>query len=184
MNTKLRERFEAKLNKDADGCWLWSACCNRAGYGVFSVGGHARLAHRVAYYLYIGAIPDGFHVCHTCDTPVCVRPDHLWLGTDAENLRDMVVNGRSAKGDKNGTYTHPESRPRGDAHWTHLYPERMNSARGEQHFRAKLSTDDVLAIRAAVGFTQRQLASQHGVSHAQINGILSGKFWAHLLPAV
>lgn len=74
-----------------DACWLWTAAINNQGYGTFSYRRPMRtvsLAHRFSYEFYKGPIPDGLHVCHRCDTPRCVNPDHLFLGNRFDNLRD------------------------------------------------------------------------------------------------
>lgn len=95
----LVQRFQAKV-QTGDGCWLWTGPHNRCGYGLFWLSRGSRresrlvLAHRVAYSLEYGAIPDGFLICHHCDNPGCVRPDHLFLGTSRDNTQDMIRKGR------------------------------------------------------------------------------------------
>lgn len=86
----LRERFEAKIEPcPMTGCWLWSANLTRWGYGTISVNGQKKPAHRVAWLLYKHSIPDGLWVLHSCDVPSCVNPAHLFIGTHADNMRDM-----------------------------------------------------------------------------------------------
>ena len=78
------------------GCWLWIGAYLKSGYG--RVGRRSRRAHRVSYAAFIGQIPDGQVVCHRCDTPACVNPAHLFLGTQEDNLRDMFAKGRNRIG--------------------------------------------------------------------------------------
>ena len=83
------------------GCWLWDKCVDNKGYGLFHFGGRTRRAHRVSYELYKEDIPKGKHVLHKCDTPSCVNPDHLYIGTNDDNVQDKVRKGRSLIGIKN-----------------------------------------------------------------------------------
>lgn len=78
-------------------CWLWTGPVNRGGYGYLSgqgEGGKSVLAHRLSYEVHVGPIPEGLRVLHTCDVPRCCRPEHLWVGSDADNNRDMWLKGR------------------------------------------------------------------------------------------
>lgn len=84
------------------GCWIWMGAETVKGYGSVRFHGSPFRAHRVSYELHFGSIPDGMRVCHTCDTPLCVRPDHLWLGSQLENVRDRESKGRTAVGEING----------------------------------------------------------------------------------
>jgi hypothetical protein len=95
MSMTPEERFWAKVRK-SEGCWEWagSRWGSRRQYGCFNVGGNAASAHRVAWELANGPIPEGKVVCHTCDFGLCVRPDHLFIGTMAMNSSDMVRKGR------------------------------------------------------------------------------------------
>lgn len=87
------ERFTDKVSDSAFGCWEWMSSKTPLGYGQFSIGNFPRYAHRLAYELWRGVIPAGMSVLHTCDNPSCVNPDHLWLGTQADNMRDRRAKG-------------------------------------------------------------------------------------------
>ncbi len=88
----LEERFWSKVDK-TDNCWNWTAAKHQFGYGLFNIGGKILLAHRVVYALAVGPLGN-FCVCHHCDNPGCVRPVHLFLGTQKDNVRDMMEKGR------------------------------------------------------------------------------------------
>lgn len=98
----LEERFMDKVEK-TDGCWLWTAYRNNKGYGVIRVDGRSEIASRIAYLIFKGD-PGDMHVLHTCDggPDGCVRPEHLWLGTHLDSMRDRDQKGRQARGESNG----------------------------------------------------------------------------------
>lgn len=79
------------------GCWLWTAKKWKDGYGYFMKEGKAQAAHRYMYALYKGNFDKNLHVLHTCDNPSCVNPEHLWLGTQKDNMQDMHKKGRGRK---------------------------------------------------------------------------------------
>lgn len=81
------DRFE-RFFKKCNGCWIWNGSLNWAGYGTFRYGSSTTRAHRTSFELYICSIPEELNVLHTCDNPSCVNPEHLWLGTQADNAED------------------------------------------------------------------------------------------------
>jgi hypothetical protein len=181
----LARRFWSKVDKGGD-CWVWTASLDRKGYGQIAITANGskrpRGAHRVAWELTHGPIPSGLCVCHRCDNPRCVRPDHLFLGTVGDNNRDMWRKGR---GNPNG-FT-PSSRalalerlPRGDNHYSRKNPERV--LRGERNGNAILTPDIVRALRQrrASGESLRVLAAEYGVSEPTVSAIATRRLWRHV----
>lgn len=111
------ERFEAKL-RITPGCWLWTGSLATGGYGAFFFNGRLQRAHRVSYQLYVGPIPDGLYILHSCDVPACVNPDHLRPGTAFDNAKDVDARGRKG------------------------------ASRGPDNKNAKFTADQIRAIRA------------------------------------
>jgi hypothetical protein len=135
----------------ATGCWNWTAGKDKNGYGQFSPYRRQNMrAHRASYELHREPIPEGLCVCHRCDNPSCINPDHLFLGTNAENTAD-----RQAKG-------------------------RQRYAIGSACGRAKLTEEEVSVILAAEGVTHRKLADRFGVTQSTISEIRSRKIWTHV----
>lgn len=155
------ERLWSKIDKQGpNDCWNWTAKNQVSGYGKLNVGGRGSgevLAHRAVYEEVHGPIPDaphlhhGFVVMHTCDNRACCNPAHLTLGTQKQNVRDMDAKKRRVA----------------------VVPF------GETHHKAKLTDDDVRAIRASP-LSQYKLAAQYGVSRPMIGFIKRGKNWKHV----
>lgn len=152
---------------DPDGCWHWAGTCDLAGYGRLNVNHRPHMAHRLSWIIHNGSIPDGMNVCHRCDNPPCVNPNHLFLGTQRDNIMDCFRKGRArrAKGADTGWYTHPDS-----------------MARGEANGRSKVTEEVVMAIRTryAAGVGPRQLAREYGIHRETIRMIVARRTWTHL----
>lgn len=156
------QRFWSKVQK-TESCWLWTGYCLRRGhsgrgkgrgpYGCVAIGtrGKNMLAHRLSWVLHFGPIPDGIWVLHHCDNPPCVNPAHLFLGTHADNMADMVRKGRSDR-----------------------------DRRGERNPSSKLTGAKVSEIRGmlAQGLPQRVIATRYAISPAMVSYINTGRYWA------
>lgn len=101
MDAPAIERFWSKVSR-GDGCWEWQGARDKDGYGITHLIAGAQKAHRGSFLLANGAIPAGLFVLHHCDNPACVRPDHLYAGTAADNARDCVSRGRNRRGESHG----------------------------------------------------------------------------------
>lgn len=154
----LAGRFWSKVDRTGD-CWEWKGARNQSGYGWFSVGSRLRRAHRIAYELTVGPVPSGMNVLHSCDNRACVRPEHLRVGTQRDNMADM------------------DSRNR------RFSPFRGQVQAGESNRQARLSEDDVREIRRLreAGGSLRDIAAQYGVSETNVCGIARRRFWAHVV---
>ena len=139
-------------NETDAGCWEWKRSRHKTGYGQLTYRRKLWKAHRAAYAVWVGDIPADMHVCHTCDNPPCINPDHLFLGTNAENHQDKWRKGR------------------------HVYPVLP----GEMSPSAKLSADDVRDIRKALEageISGAGLGRLYGVSKVAISKIKKGETW-------
>lgn len=170
--------FWSKIDKTGDGCWPWKSTIDRDGYGQQGFKKKNLRAHRLAWELTYGPIPEGMQILHRCDVRNCCNvKDHLFLGSDKDNVADMLSKGRQARGathgsrtkpecvprgDRNGIRKHPECLKRGDEHWTRIKPERLARGdksgarlhpeklkRGADNNKTKLTPEKVIAIRLA-----------------------------------
>ena len=133
-----------------DACWEWQAS-RLQGYGVFNLRRKGERAHRVAWELTHGPIPEGLSVCHRCDNPPCVNPAHLFLGTQADNIADRHRKGRS------------------------------RGVPGERHHKAKLTEADVLSIRQLYPYCSiSEISREFGVRRATVYAIVHRQTWKHL----
>ncbi len=148
----IEERFWEKVNK-TETCWLWTAQLDKEGYGQFRIlcKGRRYQAHRISWRLHFGEIPEGMKACHHCDNPACVRPSHLFLGTQTHNVADMNAKGRHAFGEKNGSAKMTNEQVR-----------------------------DIRRRYAAGGVLQHTLAVEHGVADCTISQIVNRKKWPRI----
>lgn len=152
-------RFKKHIKVAPSGCHEWQGHIMRNGYGQFNVNGKVQLTHRVSYEMSNGCIPQGMYVLHRCDNPACCNPEHLFVGTQADNMRDAKLKGRSRS------------------------PLIDNPRIGKLNVNAKM-TDELVArarsMYATGGYSQPQLARMFGVSKASMNSLLLRKTWAHV----
>lgn len=135
-------------------CIEWQGSRTSAGYGQLKRNGRVMYAHRLAYEGAHGPIPAGMCVCHACDNPACVNPEHLWIGTKGDNLRDMCAKGRHTKA----------------------------GAAGEKNRNAKLTAEAVVEIRRmrAAGATYRAIAARFGITRVTASLVARGRAWKHV----
>lgn len=156
-------RFWSNITKTASGCWIWRGTITGRGYGSVKYGVKTHSTHRMAYSLINGTIPDGMQVCHKCDIPACINPEHLFLGTASDNQQDSVRKGRkpSIIGEKNPMY----------------------GVQGEAHPSHKLTADEVREMRllyATGEFTQKELAKRFRTTQINVSVITLRKTWNHI----
>lgn len=156
-NLSIVDRFLLYVDKKdvLDGCWIWTGAKTHRGYGYFTINHKTYKSHRVSFELFIGPIPDGMCVCHSCDVPSCVNPAHLWLGTYQDNMKDRDNKGRQSHHTRN---------------------------RGENQGLHKLTEQNIYKIREMLEqeYTQQEIANIFGVKKALISKIKHGMAWGWL----
>lgn len=155
-------------------CWIWIKKIGNSGYGEIGSDGKSKLVHRVSYGIFKGEIPKGKHVCHSCDNKKCVNPDHLWIGTQKENIQDAKNKGRL-----------PDQRGRKHTEETlkKLKFRKRPNKRGEKHHLCKLKENDVLEIRRMLsnGLKQSEISEKYNVDQSTISSIKINRNWTHVI---
>lgn len=155
MSKTVAERILDNIEIDNDtGCWNWQGGKNQRGYGLIQSKDDdgiwkSRAVHRVSYELYNGSIPVGLLACHHCDNPSCCNPQHIYIGTQKMNMADMISKGRK------------------------------NPSRGANHWKAKVSDDEIASIRDNPD-TYSSIGLQYGISASQVHRIKSRQSWKHI----
>lgn len=148
----LIELFYSYTDKRSNGCWEWRLSRDKDGYGKVQVFGKYYKAHRVSWELNNGEIPPGLFVCHKCDNPSCVNPNHLFLGTNSENIKDSFLKGRSnQRGANNGAA--------------------VLSEKQVIEIRSRYENERI---------SQRELARQYGITQSAVSTIITGHNWGWL----
>lgn len=154
LPANIKELLEFNIERVTEsGCWLWTGRTNPRGYGQIAVP-NSRYAHRVAYEAYKGSFDKNLFVCHKCDTPSCINPDHLFLGTHSDNMKDAIRKGRRS----------------------HIRPPRLY---GEQHALTKVTEAQALEIKFSTEST-RKTAKRYGLCQATVSSIRTGRTWKQL----
>lgn len=144
------ERFWSRVKPMSNGCWLWQTTTD-GRYGTFPYAGTVHKAHRFAYAMTKGRIPEGMEVCHRCDTTLCCNPAHLFLGTHADNMADMVAKGRVGRGQSQGHSRFTE-----------------DDIREMRRLRAE-------------GMRTPAIAARYGTDTGNVSRIVRGLTWRHVL---
>lgn len=148
----IKLKLMSYIKLDENGCWVWQKAKHKQGYGNFSYKRKCLLAHRVSWMLHYGELDKDILVLHKCDNPPCVNPEHLFLGTDRDNVKDSISKGRFTR------------------------------AKGEGQWFSKLTDENVLEIRkmAFEGIMQKDIAKKFGMDWRHIGAIIRKQSWKHI----
>lgn len=152
-NPPIKEHIQNNVVIDENGCWIWKKYTDRDGYGNCTFKGKVKQAHRVSYLAFRGEVPDDKMVCHHCDIPSCVNPEHLYVGDHFTNAQDKHSRGRN------------------------------KPINGESNNMAVLTEQQVLEIRSnytGKWGEQIRLCKKYGISSPHMSAILKGKYWKHI----
>ena len=145
-----KQKFWERLEHTPEGCWEWTRALTKAGYGAMGLKrGVVETTHRISWRLANGTIPEGMNVLHKCHNRKCCRPEHLYIGTQKDNVRDMLEAGRAG------------------------------GRKGETHHKAKMTSEQIAEIRQkrAEGQTGTSLAKEYGLAHSGIYRIVNNRGW-------
>lgn len=161
MTTKQIKNFWNKVDiQGPDECWPWQAYINDTGYGCVGVGCKVYLAHRIAWEITYGPIPESLFCCHKCDNPACINPGHMFLGTHQDNMTDKSLKDRARKGISNTKIT------------------------GSKHKLSKLTEEQVLEIRRLYALEshilQREIGILFNISDKTVSQIILRQRWKHI----
>lgn len=151
----LLESLLSRVNIQDDGCWIFTGCLDSQGYGQIGFQCVRERAHVISYRLHFGEIQSGMCICHSCDVPSCVNPDHLFLGTREDNIRDMWSKGRGVP---------------------------VENTQGSNNGSATLDENKVVEIRrlAELGIPQTEIGEKYLVDNSTIWKIVHRRTWKHV----
>lgn len=132
-------------------CWVWTCYRDKKGYGLLTWNGRTRRAHHIAWILAYGSVPVGLQVLHKCDNPSCVKPSHLWLGTNADNVRDKMAKNRGCKGEHHGAARLTES-----------------------------DIEQIKTLYNVHMYLQKDIAAAYKIDRSHVSRIVNNKKWSYL----